>query len=335
MSPELFSTAQQKALDFPRNYSKDNLNEFRKLNPEFFERYIGIDSSVKFLEYMLMPLRQSIRVNVLKVGIKDVLENLGEYFDFEPVPWCPEGYYIYPGGAGGEVNISNTVEYQLGLVFVQEASSMIPPVVLDVEPGHFVLDMAAAPGSKTTHIGMYMKNRGCLIANDIKKNRLNILILNIQRFGVLNAWVTGKDGRFFKRFEKRFDRVLLDAPCSNVGMIRKNFKYLKSWSRSRVESLSRLQKEMVLAGYKALKPGGIMVYSTCTLEPTENEEVIDYLISETNARVEEINLPLRKRKTFTKFEGKKFDKQVKKCLRIHPQDNDTEGFFVAKIVKED
>ncbi|MGQ9720815.1 MAG: NOL1/NOP2/sun family putative RNA methylase [Candidatus Jordarchaeum sp.] len=334
MSPKNFSSSQQKAA-VPQNYSKENLDELRKLNPEFFERYEEIDCSKSFLEYMLKPLRQSIRVNVLKVSGKDVLENLGKNFDFKPVPWCTEGYFIYPKRGFSEVIISNTIEYQLGLIFVQEASSMIPPVVLEVKPGQFVLDMAAAPGGKTTHIGMYMKNKGCLIANDIKKNRLNILILNIQRSGILNAWVTGKDGRFFKRFENRFDRVLLDAPCSNVGMIRKNFKYLKVWRKNIVESQSRLQKEMILAGYQALKPEGIMVYSTCTLEPPENEEVIDYLVSKTNANVIETNLPLRKTKPFTEFEGKKFDNQVKKCLRIHPQDNDTEGFFVAKIVKED
>ncbi|MFB0560937.1 MAG: NOL1/NOP2/sun family putative RNA methylase [Candidatus Lokiarchaeia archaeon] len=335
MSLEEHSSPQPKSLASPRKYSEDNLGGLRKLNPEFFESYREIDSSMEFLEYMMKPLRQSIRLNTLKVSITDMVENLSNGFVLEPVPWCREGFFVYPKKTNTEVRITNTIEYQLGLIFSQEASSMIPPVVLNGEPGQFVLDMAAAPGSKATHIGMYMKNRGCLIANDIKKNRLNILILNIQRCGILNAWVTRKDGRFFKRFENRFDRVLLDAPCSNVGMIRKNFKHLKIWSRNRVESLSRLQKEMILAGYKALKPSGIMVYSTCTLEPSENEEVIDYLISKTNAKVEEINLPVRKTKPFTRFDGKKFDEQVKKCLRIHPQDNDTEGFFVAKIIKED
>ncbi len=334
MSLDESSSQQPKSKAFPSEYSKDNLDELRKINPEFFERYREIDGSMEFLEYTLKPLRQSIRVNTIKVSVEDVVENLGKEFVLEPVPWCREGFFVYPKEADTEVKITNTIEYQLGLVFSQEASSMIPPVVLDVEPGQFVLDMAAAPGSKTTHIGIYMKNRGCLIANDIKKNRLNILIMNIQRCGILNAWVTRKDGRFFKRFENMFDRVLLDAPCSNVGMIRKNFKHLKIWSRNRVESLSRLQKEMILAGYNALKPEGIIVYSTCTLEPTENEEVIDYLVSKTNAHVDEINLPVRKKKPFTEFDGKKFDERVKKCLRIHPQDNDTEGFFVAKLTKE-
>ncbi len=333
MSSEKFSNEQRKVSISTQNYS-NKLDQLREVNPEFFEWYRKIDGSTKFWEYMLKPLRQSIRINILKISVESVLENLIENFNVEPVPWCHEGYFVYPKTDADEVIISNTMEFHLGLIFVQEAASMIPPVVLEVRPGQFVLDMAAAPGSKTTHIGMYMKNRGCLIANDIKRNRLNILILNIQRCGILNAYVMMKDGRYFNRFENMFDRVLLDAPCSNVGMIRKNFRYLKFWSRDKVESLSQLQKEMISAGYKALKPGGILVYSTCTLEPAENEEVIDYLISKTNAKIEEVNLPIRKRRAFTSFEGKKFDSQVRKCLRIHPQDNDTEGFFVAKVVKE-
>ena len=314
--------------------SQDTLAIFEELNPRFLERYREIDGSTEFWDYMSKPLRQSIRVNTLKVRVRDVTENLGKNFHLEQVPWCGEGFFVQPRSAETEARITNTLEYHLGLIFSQEASSMIPPVVLDVKPGQLVLDMAAAPGSKTTQIGMYMKNRGCIVANDVKRKRLNILIQNIQKCGVLNAWVTMKDARFFRRFENTFDRVLLDAPCSNVGMIRKNYRHLKLWSKRKVESLSRLQKELILAGYKALKPGGIMVYSTCTLEPPENEEVVDHLISKTDARVEEINLPLKKTKPFTSFEGKKYDSQVKNCLRIHPQDNDTEGFFVAKIIKE-
>ncbi|MEM2144022.1 MAG: NOL1/NOP2/sun family putative RNA methylase [Candidatus Jordarchaeaceae archaeon] len=325
---------QSKSLTFHQKCSKDILDELKELNPEFFERYKEVDNSVKFLEYLVKPLRKSIVTNTLKVSFEDIAENLSKNFDLEPVPWCKEGFFVYPKEDCTDARISNTMEYQLGFIFSQEAASMIPPIVLDAKPGHLVLDMAAAPGNKTVHIGMHMKNEGCLIANDIKGKRLNILIQNIQRYGVLNAWITMKDGRYFSRFESRFDRVLLDAPCSNVGMIRKNYKHLRFWKMSKVKSLSQIQKEMILAGYKALKNGGIMIYSTCTLDPAENEEVINYLVSQTNAEIDEINLPIRKTKPITEFGEKKYDSQVKKCLRIHPQDNDTEGFFVAKILKE-
>jgi len=306
---------------------KEIKEEFRKLNSRFIERYEKIDDSDEFYKYMAKPLRPSIRVNTLKARVEDVVESLSERFELEPINWCEEGFFI------NTEDIGSTIEHQLGLIFSQEASSMIPAVVLDPKPNMLVLDMAAAPGGKTTQIAQYMKNEGCIIANDVKVDRLNILISNLQRCGVLIARVTMKDGRFFRRFKDKFDRVLLDAPCSNVGMIRKNFKYLKMWRLKDVISLSRLQKELIMAGYQALKPGGILVYATCTLDPLENEEVINHLIMNTDAEIINIDLPVKRTKPILKFEDKEYDKEIKKCLRIHPQDNDTEGFFIAKIMK--
>jgi len=306
---------------------KEIKEEFRKLNSRFIERYEKIDDSDEFYKYMAKPLRPSIRVNTLKARVEDVVESLSERFELEPINWCEEGFFI------NTEDVGSTIEHQLGLIFSQEASSMIPAVVLDPKPNMLVLDMAAAPGGKTTQIAQYMKNEGCIIANDVKVDRLNILISNLQRCGVLIARVTMKDGRFFRRFKDKFDRVLLDAPCSNVGMIRKNFKYLKMWRLKDVISLSRLQKELIMAGYQALKPGGILVYATCTLDPLENEEVINHLIMNTDAEIINIDLPVKRTKPILKFEDKEYDEEIKKCLRIHPQDNDTEGFFIAKIMK--
>lgn len=303
---------------------------FQQVNPKFVERYKQIDDSDEFYIYTAKPLRTSIRVNTLKAEVDDVVENLTKRYKLEQIPWCKEGFFIE-----GVEKIGSIFEHQLGLIFAQEASSMIPPIVLDVKPGMLVLDMAASPGAKTTQIAQYMQNEGCIIANDVKISRMNILISNLQRCGVLIAKVTMKDGRFFKRFANTFDRVLLDAPCSNVGMIRKNFKYLKIWKQRDVESLSRLQKQLIMAAYTALKPGGVLVYSTCTLDPAENEEVIDHLISNTDAKLERIDLPLKSHEPILEFDGKQFDEEVKKCLRIHPQDNDTEGFFIAKVIKHD
>jgi len=303
---------------------------FQQINPKFVERYRQIDDSDEFYIYTAKPLRTSIRVNTLKAEVDDVVENLTKRYKLEQIPWCKEGFFIE-----GVEKIGSIFEHQLGLIFAQEASSMIPPIALDVKPGMLVLDMAASPGAKTTQIAQYMQNEGCIIANDVKISRMNILISNLQRCGVLIAKVTMKDGRFFKRFANTFDRVLLDAPCSNVGMIRKNFKYLKIWKQRDVESLSRLQKQLIMAAYTALKPGGVLVYSTCTLDPAENEEVIDHLISNTDAKLERIDLPLKSHEPILEFDGKQFDEEVKKCLRIHPQDNDTEGFFIAKVIKHD
>ncbi len=301
-------------------------SEFERINPKFVERYEKIDDSKEFWEFMARPLRFSFRVNTLKASVKDVVESLSDRFEIEPVPWCKEGFFC-------DREVGGTIEHQIGVIFSQEASSMIPAVALNPKPNMLVLDMCASPGGKTTQIAQYMLNEGCIVANDVKFDRINILVSNVQRCGVTIARITMKDGRFFKRFRDTFDRVLIDAPCSNVGMIRKNYRYLKMWSLKEVYSLSRLQKDLILAGYRALKPGGVMVYSTCTLDPLENEEVIDYLLRNTDARLERIDLPVKRTEPITEFEGRRFDEEVKKCLRIHPQDNDTEGFFIAKIVK--
>jgi len=300
---------------------------FREVNTKFYERYTRIDNSDDFFMSMYKPIRSSIRVNTLKADLEDVVARLREDFHLESVPWCEEGFFINTESFG------SIPEHRLGVIFTQESASMIPPVLMELSPKMNVLDIAAAPGAKTTQIAQYMCNDGCIIANDVKMKRLNILISNLQRCGVLIAHVTMKDGRFFGKFEERFDAVLVDVPCSNVGMIRKNFKYLKYWRASEIKRLSKLQKGLILAGYKALKGGGVLIYSTCTLDPVENEAVVDFLIRETEAEIEDIKLPVNRHPPFLEFDGVSFNEDLRKCLRIHPQDNDTEGFFVAKIRK--
>jgi NOL1/NOP2/sun family putative RNA methylase len=301
---------------------------FAEINPKFVKRYAKIDDTDEFYIYSAKPLRPSIRVNTLKAGVEEVVERLSERFELEPVPWCREGFWVR-----GKEKVSTTMEHALGLIFVQEAASMLPPVVLDVEPGMLVLDVAASPGAKSTQIAQYMHNQGCLIANDVRMERARILASNLQRCGVLIARVTLSDGRSFSRYRETFDRVLLDAPCSNAGMVRKNYKYLKIWGQRRPKKYSKLQKELISAAYEALKPGGVLVYSTCTLDPVENEGVVDHLLMNTDAEIEEPKLPVKRHPAFLEFEGKSYTSEVRKCLRLHPQDNDTEGFFVAKVVK--
>ncbi len=304
------------------------MNEFIQINPEFYKRYSSVDGSKEFWEYMSKPMRQSIRINTLKGDFEDIIETLIESYGnvFEKIPWCKEGFFVN----GVEIS-GSSLEHQLGLIFIQEASSMIPPVVLEAEKNSKILDIAAAPGAKTTQIAQYVENDALLVANDVKNERVNILISNLQRCGAI-AHVTMCDGRMFRRYPESFDYVLLDAPCSNVGMARKNYKYAKIWSIRDVYALSRLQKQLILAAYETLKSGGTMVYSTCTLDPLENEEVVDHLLSNTNAELEKIDIKSCLR-PILKFGEREYSNEIKKCLRIHPQCFDTEGFFVAKIRK--
>ncbi|MCD6403953.1 MAG: RsmB/NOP family class I SAM-dependent RNA methyltransferase [Nanoarchaeota archaeon] len=299
--------------------------------PKFVERYEKLMKDLDaFLEISKEPLRDSIRVNTLKAKKEELKERLGEKgWKLEEIPWYKYGFFVET-----EEVMGNSLEHVLGYFYVQEAVSMLPPIVLNPKPGEIVLDMCAAPGSKSTQIAMHMKNEGVLVTNDVRLDRIIALKANLQRCGVMNVVVTRMDGARFSRFSNQFDRVLVDAPCSATGAIRKSWKVLKMWNPRMVRKLSYLQKRLVLAGFDALKPNGILVYSTCTLEPEENEGVIDFLLRKREVKIEPIRLRnIKTRKGIEEFEGREYSKEVRKCVRIYPQDNDTEGFFIAKVRK--
>ena len=300
---------------------------------KFIERYGKLTDIGKFKEFSFSYLRKSVRINTLKADVSAIKRRLGEEWRLTPVPWCDLGFWIEHKGEGDDKrwDIGNTVEHLLGYIYVQEAASMIPPLVLDPQPGERVLDMCAAPGSKTTQIAAMMQNTGVIVANDVSAGRLSALGINLQRCGVMNAIVTQMQG-FREGVE--FDRILVDAPCSGTGTIRKSLKTVETWSPKLASHLCKTQKRLLQHAFSLLKPGGTMVYSTCTLEPEEDEGVVDFLLKKfDDARVEPINLNIKSSPAVTEFEGKKYSEEVKKCLRLWPQDNDTEGFFVAKIKK--
>ena len=297
---------------------------------KFIDRYKQLTDWDRFKEYSLSFLRRSIRVNTLKISIPELKKRLKDW-GLEQIPWCKEGFWIEH--KEGRRDIGNLTEHTLGYFYVQEAVSMIPPIVLDPKPGEFVLDIAASPGSKASQIAQYMKNKGILIANDYKHDRMKPLDINLQRMGITNAIMTLMEGRYFKEFQ--FDKVLVDAPCSGTGTIRKSLKTLRIWNPNMVRRLTATQRQLIETGFNNLKKGGVMVYSTCSLEPEEDEGIVSYLLEKySDAKLEEIKLTgLKKSPAILEFENKKFDPEVQKCLRLWPQDNDTEGFFVAKIKK--
>ena len=227
------------------------------------------------------------------------------------------------------------IEHSLGYFYTQEAASMIPPIVLDPKPGEIILDIAASPGSKTTQIAQYMENKGILIANDYTYERMKPLSINLQRCGVTNSIITLMEGQWFKKSGIEFDRILVDAPCSGTGTIGKSLKTIGIWNPDMVRRLAITQKQLIETAFNLLKENGTMVYSTCSLEPDEDEAVVDFLLSKyENAKLQEIKLNLKRSSAALEFENKKYNEEIRKCLRIWPQDNDTEGFFVAKIRKE-
>ena len=180
-----------------------------------------------------------------------------------------------------------------------------------------------------------MQNKGILIANDYQYIRLQPLGINLQRMGITNEIVTLMEGRFFKGANIKFDRILVDAPCSGTGTIRKSLKTIEIWNPDVIRRLAGQQRQLIDTAFSILKENGTLVYSTCSLEPEEDEAVIDFLLNKhENAKLEEIKLEgLKRSQAILEFEGKKYNPEIKKCLRIWPQDNDSEGFFVAKITK--
>ena len=308
-----------------------------KLKPAFESRYvklIGEENFKCFREFSNKYIRKSIRVNTLKISVPALKKRLEKDWILEPVPWCKEGFWI-TYRHGKRYDIGNLPEHQLGYIYVQDAASMIPPIVLSPSKDSFVLDSCSAPGSKTSQIAQYMNNTGLLIANDSQGKRLSALGINLQRCGVHNAIITKMDGSRIPNQSRLFDYILVDAPCSGTGTIRRNFKIAEMWSPSLVKRMSRDQFRLASRAFMLLKEGGIMVYSTCTLEPEENEGIVDAILKKfPEADVLDISLDIKRSSAITSFDGTKYDSRVSKCLRIYPQDNDSEGFFVAKLTKK-
>lgn len=303
-----------------------------EFKPAFEERYKLLTDWPVFKAICGEYLRRSIRINTLKMDIPSLKDRLGNDWELTPIPWCKEGFWIKH--KGGRRDVGNLIEHSLGYIYIQEAASMIPPVVLDPKPGETILDMCASPGSKTSQIAQYMENQGILVANDIKGDRLAALGINLQRCGITNSVITLMQGHNFAKGAQTFDRILVDAPCSGTGTIRKSLKTLRIWNPQTIKRLGAIQKQLLKAAFKILRPGGTLVYSTCSVEPQEDEAVIsDLLQSEPSAKIQKIDLPLKCSPAVLEFEGQSYHPDVKHCLRLWPQDNDTEGFFVCKLTK--
>lgn len=324
--------------DFEDTSTDSEVRDSRELvlKPEFEERYkelLGEETYACYKDFSSRYIKKTIRINTLKISIDDLKKRLEKDWILTQVPWCKEGFWI-EYRHGKRYDIGNLPEHQLGYIYVQDAASMIPPVVLCPEPSELVLDICSAPGSKTSQIAQYMQNEGLIVANDSQGKRLSALGINIQRCGIHNAIITKMNGERYWKETECFDKILVDAPCSGTGTIRRNYKIAEMWSPGLVKRMANVQHRILRNAFNLLKPGGILVYSTCTQEPEENEKVVSNLLKmNKNAEILDIELNIKRRVPITNFNNEEYDERVKKCLRIYPQDNDTEGFFVAKIRK--
>lgn len=279
-----------------------------------------------FLASCDKPLRPSLRVNTLKIDSASFIARMqAKGWQFTAIPWCADGFWF---SVPETVQPGNTVEHLQGLFYLQEASSMLPPMALlyDTDMAT-VLDMASAPGSKTTQIAAMMHNRGLLVSNEYSSSRIKALHANILRMGVCNTAMTHFDARVFGEFlYETFDAILLDAPCSGEGTIRKDPLALKNWDADEIQSIAATQRDLIESAFLALKPGGILVYSTCTLNNTENQGVCHHLKQTFADAIEFESLA-------SLFEAAKQTATPEGFLHVWPQVYDSEGFFVARMRK--
>ena len=267
------------------------------------------------------PIFTGIRINTSKVGAKDAV--IKEFGELQNVSWCSEGFYA------DKSKISGNHPYHLaGLFYFQEPSAMSTVSALNIESDDYVLDLCAAPGGKATQAGAFIGKNGLLVANEIVKNRANILSDNIDRFGLTNAVVTNETPqKLAEKYVHFFDKIIVDAPCSGEGMFRKEPQAVDEWSVEHTVSCGVRQKHILDCAMKMLKGGGYIVYSTCTFAPEENEQVCAYMIENYNVElVEPNNLDMLSK---GRGEWSNSDYDMSKTRRIFPHKNNGEGHFVA------
>ena len=263
-----------------------------------------------------IPQIHSLRVNTSKISV-DRFKEIFPY-NLEQVPWCKDGFYF------DDLSISKHPYYYAGLYYLQEASAMLPAEVLPIEEGDIVLDACAAPGGKSLKLLDKLNNTGLLVSNDISISRANALLRNIERAGFSNYYVIAKDIiELEEHFPKYFDKILLDAPCSGEGMFRKDKALIESWKERDSEYFSPIQKRLIQACINMLKDGGKLVYSTCTFDVREDEEIIQYAL-DNNSNIK--LLPIEK------YDGFK-DANDGYGVKLFPHRIKGEGHYVCLLQK--
>ncbi|OSN06784.1 16S rRNA (cytosine(1407)-C(5))-methyltransferase RsmF [Lonsdalea iberica] len=300
--------------------------EFIDATQRIMPSHLSMDD---FIAACQRPLRRSIRVNTLKISVADFCTLATTHgWALEPIPWCETGFWLSNTDEEA-VRLGNTLEHLAGLFYIQEASSMLPVSALfssEAQPQR-VLDVAAAPGSKTTQIAALMNNQGGIVANEYAASRVKVLHANLHRCGVSNTALTHFDGRVFgSALPESFDAVLLDAPCSGEGVVRKDPAAMSHWSLESIVSIAATQRELIMSAFHALKPGGTLIYSTCTLNHQENQEVCRWLLAQfpDACEIEPLNDLFPTAHQAATEDG---------FLHVFPQIFDSEGFFVARLRK--
>ena len=281
-----------------------------------------------YLECFDEPRHYGLRVNTAKISVEDFLKIAP--WPLEPVPWISNGFYY----DGENVQPAKHPYYFAGLYYLQEPSAMTPADRLPIEEGDRVLDVCAAPGGKATELGAKLGGTGMLAANDLSNSRAKGLLKNLELFGIGNVLVLSEEpGKLVPYFREYFDKILIDAPCSGEGMFRKDRKMIRAWEEHGPEFFSKIQRSIVMQAADMLRPGGMMLYSTCTFSPEENEQTIEYLLEQ------HPEFKLCEMEGYEGFShgivsaGTTGNEELEKTVRIFPHRMKGEGHFLALLQK--
>merc|ERR1719150_1798154 len=301
---------------------------------EKFMQLFPVSEIMDVLEANEVQRPVTIRTNSLKTRRRDLAQALiNRGVNLDPVgKWSKVGLVVY----SASVPLGATPEYLAGHYILQGAPSLLPVMALAPQVNERVLDMASAPGGKTTHIAALMNNTGMVLANDANRDRCKAVVGNCHRLGITNTVISNYDGRKLPKIMTGFDRVLLDAPCSGTGVISKDESAKLRKDDQDIHLCSHLQKELILADVDCLdhksKTGGYLVYSTCSVLPEENENVVDYVLRKRHVKLVPTGLDFGV-EGFTKYREKRYHPSMNLCRRYYPHTHNMDGFFVAKIKK--
>lgn len=305
-------------IELSDNISNYILNLF---GPEFLEKYRDFFNG----EYL-----PSVRLSPL-IPEEQMLDGLALYgIKLEKIDGINNAYRILEGSE----KMGKTLEHTLGKYYIQSVSSMIPPIVLNPDSDDVVLDLCSAPGSKLTQLAEIMNNKGTLYSNEVSVDRIKSLIYNIEKMSFTNVGVLNFKGEMLSKiFTEYFDKILVDAPCSGLGIVQKKGEVSNWWNERQAEKLSEIQFRLIVSAVKMLKIGGELLYSTCTMTVEENEFVLDKLLKKYPVELIDIELPVKSIEAFTRIYDRDLDPSISKARRILPWEINSEGFFVAKLRK--
>lgn len=294
-------------------------------SPYLLEKYRQLFSEEAIASFA-QPLRQAIRANALKISESELVARLQERgIALKKIPWVKHGYFV----ESAPFSIGTTPEYLLGYYFLQDAASMYACEVLAPQKGGLVLDMAAAPGGKTTYLSQLMSGTGCVIALELNRERIRSLRSNVMRMGLENVIVIRMNGIQVEQLGLSFDRVMLDAPCTGTGTVFKNPEAARK-DDSDVAACTTVQSSLIEAASKTLKKGGTLVYSTCSFLPEENEFIVEQAMRNFGLKLEEVP---HGEPAFTMCYGRKLSRDLWKAKRFYPATHGTQGFFIARLRK--